>query len=899
MPPADFTGTQPDTVTSVAGTTLAGRYTIQRELGAGGMALVYLAHDVQHDRKVALKVLRSELAAVIGPDRFLAEIKTTANLQHPHILALFDSGRLDGTVYYVMPFIEGESLRDRLNREKQLPVDEAVRIAREVAGALDYAHRHGVIHRDIKPENILLHDGQALVADFGIALAASRISDSRMTETGMSLGTPTYMSPEQAMGERSVDARTDIYALGCVLYEMLAGEPPFTGPTAQAIVARVLTDQPRRLTVLRRTVPPHVEDVIAQALEKLPADRVGTAKEFAAALDAVDAKTTRRFADTTRDQRSTARQPVVIALGAAVGLLAALAVWQAMRLPETTSGPSLRFDIDLPSDTRLAIYPLIGPNVAISTDGRIVVFVAEEPDGGRRLYQRAMDAIDPTVIQGTEGATQPKFSPDGRSIAYFADGRLMRATLDGSAPQLVTASQEVAGLTWAPNGMIILPQAGKGVLVQVPATGGLPRVLATLDTAQGEIQQAHPVALADGEHVLYTSFGTSGTMDLSSAQSAKIGVVHLSSGKTMRLDLAGATPLGMIDERVVYATSAGDIFAAPVDLQTGRVLGEPIAVASGVTVGSGGIAKAGLSWNGTLVYLGGERTARPVLVNVDGGRTQSLLADSRSYGYPRFSPDGQRIALTLTAGLVRDVWLYEFTSGTFSRLTSGGSSNERPEWSPDGGRILFRTDRRSRSSIWWQRVDRSEPATPLLPEEFGPFFEAVISPDGKYVVYQVDSVGSDIEYRSLSGDPRPHPIATSKAQELMPRLSHDGRWVAFATEESGTREVVVQPFPGPGPRVQVSTKGGTEPVWSPDGRRLYYRSSGKIIAANVRTTPTFAVMSRDDLMDDVFQLALSPHANYDVSPDGTKLLLLRGADRQTLILVHSWASEVRSRLASR
>src|SRR6188508_2327544 len=263
---------------------LSSRYRLEQEIGAGGMATVYLAEDIRHDRRVALKVLRPELAAVIGAERFLAEIKLTANLQHPHILPLFDSGEADSFLFYVMPFVEGESLRDRLNREKQLPVDEAIRLAGEVASALDYAHRHGVVHRDIKPENILLHDGRALVADFGIALAASKASGARMTETGMSLGTPHYMSPEQAMGEREITPRSDVYALGAVLYEMLTGDPPFTGSTAQAVVARVVTESPRPLVPQRHTIPPHVEAAVLTALEKLPADRFASAAQFAEAL---------------------------------------------------------------------------------------------------------------------------------------------------------------------------------------------------------------------------------------------------------------------------------------------------------------------------------------------------------------------------------------------------------------------------------------------------------------------------------------------------------------------------------------------------------------------------------------------------------------------------------------
>src|ERR1051326_460056 len=263
---------------------LAGRYTIDREIGAGGMATVYLARDLRHQRKVALKVLNPELGAVLGVERFLSEIRVTANLQHPNLLALFDSGAAEGLLFYVMPYVEGESLGARLDREKQLPVEEAIRIAMAVGNALDYAHRHGVIHRDLKPDNILLHEGQPLVADFGIALAVSNAGGSRITQTGLSLGTPQYMSPEQATGDRTIDGRTDIYSLGAVLYEMLAGDPPHIGSTAHAIIAKVLMDKPRSLRLTRSAVPAHVDAAVERALEKLPADRFATAHEFVDAL---------------------------------------------------------------------------------------------------------------------------------------------------------------------------------------------------------------------------------------------------------------------------------------------------------------------------------------------------------------------------------------------------------------------------------------------------------------------------------------------------------------------------------------------------------------------------------------------------------------------------------------
>ena len=360
---------------------LADRYRIGHMLGAGGMATVYLAQDMKHDRKVAIKVLRSELAAVIGAERFLAEIRTTANLQHPHILPLFDSGAAghpdNGTfLFYVMPYVEGETLRDRLSREKQLPISDAVRIASEIASALDYAHRHGVIHRDIKPENILLHDGQALVADFGIALAASKAGGGRMTETGMSLGTPHYMSPEQAMGEREITARSDVYALGALTYEMLAGDPPFTGSTAQAIVAKVMTDEPAPLRRHRKTIPEHVEEAVLTALEKLPADRWSSAAEFAQVLAGHSGPTrghsSARFVSHAGAAPSGKRS--VVLLGAALVLMSLVALWgwSAQPAGARTAGV-IRFVVTLPASEQIGEAP--DRMVAFAPDGSGFVYV--------------------------------------------------------------------------------------------------------------------------------------------------------------------------------------------------------------------------------------------------------------------------------------------------------------------------------------------------------------------------------------------------------------------------------------------------------------------------------------------------------------------------------------------
>src|SRR5881398_2853623 len=326
------------------GAALAEHYTIQRQVGAGGMATVYLARDLKHDRAVALKVLRPELAALLGVERFLSEIRVTAHLQHPHILPLFDSGQAGGLIYYVMPHVEGESLRHRLEREKHLPIEEAVALASGVASALDYAHRHGVIHRDIKPENILFQDGQAVVADFGIALALSAAAGSRLTETGLSLGTPQYMSPEQATGDRLIDSRSDIYSLASVLYEMLAGEPPHTGPTVQSVIAKVLTDRPRPLRALRDAVPPPLEAAVQKALAKVPADRFGSAAQFAEALTHPPATETLEVS-TTGEHRTRARGVAIVPWALAV-LASGAAAWAWLRpAPRPPAGPVVRFSL--------------------------------------------------------------------------------------------------------------------------------------------------------------------------------------------------------------------------------------------------------------------------------------------------------------------------------------------------------------------------------------------------------------------------------------------------------------------------------------------------------------------------------------------------------------------------
>jgi serine/threonine-protein kinase len=442
---------------------LADRYRIERELGSGGMATVYLAEDLKHKRKVALKVLKPELAAVLGAERFVQEITTTASLQHPHILPLFDSGTADGFLYYVMPFIQGETLRDRLNRETQLGVDDAVKIAVEVADALQYAHEQGVIHRDIKPENILLANGRPMVADFGIALAVSAAAGGRMTETGLSLGTPHYMSPEQATAEKEITARSDVYSLASVLYEMLAGQPPHLGGSAQQIIMKIIAEPVPAVTTLRKAVPPNVAAALAKALEKLPADRFESARAFAGALGnsafSTPAVATQVGIRPSQDWRSRVALP---ATGLSI-ILAAPVIWMVASRPGPA--PVSRYEVAWPGTAPL--------NVNVSPDGSLLVIRSRPDSTLAPLLLKHRDALDATPIPGTAGAYNTAFSPDGGRIAFMVSSNIMTVDVRGGVPLPVMDTLVGSpGLDWGPDGYIYFDRYGAGPLMRVPEGGG-------------------------------------------------------------------------------------------------------------------------------------------------------------------------------------------------------------------------------------------------------------------------------------------------------------------------------------------------------------------------------------------------------------------------------------------
>ncbi|HSE28903.1 MAG TPA: protein kinase, partial [Gemmatimonadales bacterium] len=804
----------------------------------------------------------------------------TANLQHPHILPLHDSGEADGFLFYVMPYVEGESLRDRLNREKQLPVAEAVRVVSEVAGALDYAHRHNVIHRDIKPENILLHDGSALVADFGIALAASKAGGTRMTETGMSLGTPHYMSPEQAMGEREITARSDVYALGAVAYELLTGDPPFTGSTAQAIVARVVTEHPRPMAAQRHTIPPHVEAAVLTALEKLPADRFASAADFAAALASaghtaptVATRTHRRADAPTRRQAILRLLPWALALAAA-----AAAAWLALR--PAPARPVSRFAIGLPADQ--GIVGARGNRVTIAPDGSRIVYVGPG-EGTRRVWVRRRDELSATPVPGTDLPAHVFISPDGRRAGVITESqRILVVPLDGGPAVAITDSAVgLDGATWSEDGYIYfdgLTGGGTTGILRVPAAGGTWDTVTVVRREASETDHVWPEALPDGRGVLFT-IARGGDM-----RTADIGVVPPDGG-AHRVLFRGVTARYSPTGHLVYVTVDGTLLVVPFDLKRLEVTGEPVPLASGLNIRPFGAVDLALSAEGTLLYTTGGRGDDPrevVWVGLDGSVVPvdpGWVGDLRTLAV---SPDGRRLAVSIFAEGEEQIWVKQLPDGPLSKITFDGPAAWRPSWSADGRDVLYVSLQGITPDAWSKRADGSAPAELLL-DIAAPVQEAFRSRDGEWLVYR--TTPRDIMGLSRAGDTVP--LVATPFEERAPALSPDGRWLAYQSDEAGRYEVFVRPFPATSTaKWQVSNGGGTVPRWSPDGRVLYYRGTGNVVAVEVLPGPSFIAGGRRTLFG--LGTFADEEGSWDIAPDGRRFAMIRDrgvADPVGLVVV--------------
>jgi serine/threonine-protein kinase len=870
-------------------TAVADRYTVRRELGQGGMATVYLAHDLRHDRDVAIKVLHPDLGAALGGERFLSEIRTTARLQHPHILPLLDSGDADGLLYYVMPLVTGETLRARLERERQLPVADAVRIAREVASALDYAHRQSVIHRDIKPENILLHDGSALVADFGIALAVQTAGGQRMTQTGLSLGTPHYMSPEQAMGERTIDARSDIYALGAVTYEMLVGEAPFTGPSVQAIVARVLTEEPRSISVQRKAVPAGVEQAVTRALEKLPADRFESAKEFIEALGREGQPTMARTSASAASARSSRGLLAAVAALTIVASAAGFGWWRATRGDTSRAAVPLQFTVDVPEGARISSgYS----SMDISSAAHRVAFVAQDSAGVPRVYVRALSDVRALRLEGTEGVGQLFFSPDGVWVAFTANGKLKKVPATGGNVETLASVGLPRGGQWAANGSLYVSDAGR--ILVVPENGGAVKSVRPLVDA-GRLAQ-NPRLLSDGETLLFTDWA--GT-----AANSRLMAYSVTRDSVSPLGVSGSRVLGVVDGLLVYGDERGAVYGAPYDA-TRRAVSGDARLLSQTMASDQAVIAAALAPDGSVVYRSGEN--RNALTLVRPGGAVERLSDGLDAGVePRLSPDATRIVFN--AGVsASDVLTYDLKARTLIRATGTQSSSSqrfgRAEWTPQSDRVLLRMQTGTdRSVLVWRLANGRGALDTLHVDARNSVWEGVISPDGQSLLLRVGSgTTADLRYRRVSGDTTSRAFVATPASEVEARFSPDGRWVAYASDEAGGGlDVYVRAFPDGAVAYRITETGGGQPVWARDGQSLYYvPSEGRVVKARVDVASGFRVAARDTVVRVGYDVPVfRGHASYDVMPDGRLVLMRPVESAQRLVVTYGWLEALRAEWA--
>jgi Tol biopolymer transport system component len=889
-------------MTLASGTKL-GPYEIVSPLGAGGMGEVYRARDTRLDRTVAIKILSAHLSAdATLRQRFDREAKAISSLNHPHICVLHDVGHQGDTDFLVMEYLEGETLAARLEKGP-LPPDQVLRYGIEIADALDRAHRQGVVHRDLKPGNIMLTKSGAKLLDFGLAKATAPLAEvatlgaeaartTPVTQQGTIVGTFQYMSPEQVEGYE-VDARSDIFSFGAVLYEMLTGQRAFQGKSRLSVASAVMEKEPEPIAKLQPLTPPALERTIRRCLAKDPEDRWQTARDLELELTWIaEGGSQVTLAPAAAAKAIGARWRGALLWGVVSLLLAAitgLAIWN---LKPTPPRPVTRTVITLPPGQRLA--GLDQPALAISPDGNYLAYVAIQ-GGTQQLYLRAMDNLEAKSVPGTEGATGPFFSPDGQWLGFVADGKLKKVSVSGGAALTLGDVAQPRGASSGSLGTIAFAPTAVSALQQVSDAGGASQPLTRL--AKGENSHRWPEFLPGGKAVLFSAALTS-----SSWVNAQVAVHSVVTGERRNLVQPGTQPRYAASGHLVYA-QAGTLMAVPFDPQGLAVTGTAVPVVEGVLQSTlSGAAQYSLSATGSLVYAtGGIQGAQRSLVWVTrNGAEQPVTAPARAYRIPRLSPDGRRVLVAIDEQETQ-IWLYDLSRETLTRLTFEGKVNQGPVWAPDGKRIAFQSNKEGPPNLFLQLADGSGGLEQLTNSEFAPSANSWSS-DGQLLAF-IDvhpTTGFDIWVLRLS-DRKAQPFLRTPFIVSAPRFSPDGRWLAYISNESGRYEIYVQPYPGPGGKWQVSTEGGTEPMWNPNGRELFYRSGRKMLAVEIATQPGFAASKPRVLFEGDYLPTPLSFPNYDVSPDGQRFLMLKSneagdAAPTQINVVLNWFEELKRRV---
>jgi serine/threonine protein kinase len=876
-------------------------YTVLQKLGEGGMGVVYKALDTALARPVALKFLPTHLAASEQDKaRFLQEAKAASAINHPNICTIYSVEEYEGRLFITMEYVDGQTLRERLRSlgGSPMPLTQALDIGIQTADALAAALERGIVHRDIKPENIMIRkDGVVQIMDFGIAKLRGI---SRLTREGTTFGTTGYMSPEQVQGH-DVDHRSDVFSLGIVLYEMFTGQVPFKGIHETAIHYEIVNVNASPMATVTPGIPPGLDSIVLECLAKDVAERYQSAAETA--------KDLRRFRRDTSGQHAThsiASRPVqtpfepgsragekrkLFLPWVVSGILACLALvsyWAPWRQARTHPAVT-RFDITFPLDQELALSQ--GPAVTISPDGSEIVLVR-----GDELYLRRLDRFDAIPLPGTEGGNCPFFSPDGRWIGFFSGAKMKKISVDGGPVFSIADAGNPRGAAWGTGGSIVFsPDAAAG-LMKV-ADGGGPVVQLTIpDTSANERCHRWPHFLPDGRTVVFT-IGTRDYVDY--YEDAAIDAVNIETGKRTGLIKGGSTATYSTTGHLVY-THSGTVYAVGFDADRLAVLRNAMPIVQGVDGdATTGAMHIGLAGNGTLVYVPGQMEGGLCHLSfVDmHGRSVNLPAPPHPYAGPKVSPDGRRIAVVLATGGAYDIWIYDIARNTLTRITFGGS-NRTPVWSPDSKRVAYWSG--DKESIFSSSADGSGTPEILFTTSRHRYFVDAWSRDGRFLILDSQSGGAnytDIVLLSLDNNRTLQPFIDDQFDTRLADLSPDGRWIAYVSNESGIYQVYVQPFPGHGGKWQVSAEGGTEPHWSPDGHKLYYRNRGELYVVSVGTQASFTVSRPQVLLDRYRPLINDTGITFDATTDGQHIvttLPVSGDSLQRVAIVLNWGEELKA-----
>jgi serine/threonine protein kinase len=897
-----------------------GPYEILSALGAGGMGEVYRARDTRLDREVAIKVL-PELF-VSDPERvarFQREAKTLAALNHPHIGGIYGLEDAGGMHALVLELVEGPTLADRI-AQGPIPLDEALPIARQIAEALEAAHEQGIIHRDLKPANIKLRpDGTVKVLDFGLAKSLEPMSAASpnvtvsptittpavMTGIGMILGTAAYMSPEQARG-RAADRRSDVWAFGCVLYEMLTGRLAFDGEDATEIIAAIVKTEPDW-----KAFPPDAPTSIRRIVQRcLAKDRKARIPDLSVARFMLD----ETAAAATTDAASTRTRPTPVLrlwqAATALLLLTTIAVTVTYLL-RARSPAVTRFIVSPPDGTTFVVTGRPATSAAISPDGLKLAFTARDTSGKALLWVRSLDSLTAQPLIGTDNASCPFWSPDSRFIGYSTPGKLIKIAASGGPPQTLwstTPGLLGRGGAWNRDGVIVFNN-GPGPLFRVSSAGGQPSPVGKL--ANGQISFQFPSFLPDGHHVLYHASG-------STPEVSGLHVMSLDTGESKRLLEADTSGIYASQGGYLLFVRQGTLLAQTFDPKTRALLNEPFPIAERVESGAvPGLVTFSLSENGALGYgIGSGLAAGLQMVWIDRqGKQSETVGPPGGYRGIDLSPDGTRVAAHRHDGYGGDIWISELSRGTTSRFTfDAAQDSSSPVWSPDGSRIAYGSFRNGKGGLYQKLSNGTGPEEKLLESDVATL-PVSWSPDGQSIVYSVlnPNVSTDQWMLALSGDRKPVPLLHTPFQESHGQISPDGKWLAYYSNETGRAEVYVQSFPQGAGRWQVSTSGGQFPRWRRDGRELFYMSQasrGKMMAVDVQSGGTaFEASAPKELFDPVYiNLSHSdggPYHTYAVSPDGQRFLIPRSpsADQQTtatpIVVVLNWLEELKQRVPTR